>query len=201
MAIETSIWIYWLLCLLATILIVANRNFVDKLLSPYSKSFYLDKGYTTFLILGWITTFMASSVYILFTRKYEIGTYEISDLLLFSVMNGVLEQFMFIFWFLLGCYLGHIIVSKNHKLIFLFGYISYFIFSGLIHALFWTKVLPLHQPATVVMISALTTMSLIWMWLAWRYRAVVAIIAMHILIDFLMIGHLHFTWFDSLQLI
>ncbi|MFQ4141582.1 hypothetical protein [Chlorogloeopsis sp. ULAP02] len=201
MAIETSVWIYWLLCLLATALIVANRKFVYKLLSPYSASLYLDKGYTISLTLGWIATFLTSTVYILFTRKYETGTYKFSDILVFSFTNGVLEQFMFIFWFLLGCYIGHITLSKNHKLVFIFGYISYVIFSGLIHALFWTKVLPLHKPATVVMISTLATMSLIWMWLAWRYRAIVAIIAMHILIDFLMIGHLHFTWFDSLQLI
>jgi hypothetical protein len=43
-------------------------------------------------------------------------------------------------------------------------------------------------------------MSLFWMWLFWRYQAIVAIIAMHVAIDFLTVGHLHFPWFESIQL-
>ena len=50
------------------------------------------------------------------------------------------------------------------------------------------------------MAVALAAMSLVWMWLAWRYRAIVAIIAMHMAIDFLTAGHLHFTWFEPFQL-
>lgn len=62
------------------------------------------------------------------------------------------------------------------------------------------KVLPPHQPVSL-MALALATMSLVWMWLAWRYRAIVAIITMHMAIDFLTTGHLHFTWFEPFQLI
>jgi hypothetical protein len=199
MAIATSIWIYWLLCLFATILIIANRKFAYKLLSSNLELSHQGKGYTISLILGWITTFMASISYILFTQKYEPGSYEISDLLVFSFSNGVLEQFMFIFWFLLGCYIAKLIVPSNPKLVFACGYISYATFSGFIHALFWMKVLPEHQPAILIMPPLLSIMSLVWMWLIWRYKAFIATITMHIIVDFLMIGHLHFTWFESFQ--
>jgi chlorophyllide a hydrolase len=197
--IETTIWIYWLFCLMAAIVVIANRNFAYQLLSPDSDSFHREKGYTIYLILGWVTTLLASTGYILFTHKYEAGYYQVSDLILFSLFNGFLEQFMFVFWFLLGCYIAKMAAIKNPKLIFTLGYISYAIFSGLIHAFFWFKVLPYHEPAILIMPLLLATMSLLWMWLLWKYRALLAIIFMHIVIDFLTVGHLHFTWFESLQ--
>lgn len=148
--------------------------------------------------LGWGATLLAGASYILLTHKFETGSYAISDLLTFSFLNGVLEQFMFIFWFLLGCYVGKIITQNRPLLIFVFGYMGYALFSGLIHAFFWVVVLPSLQPS-LVMPFVLAATSLIWMWLLWRYQAVVAIIAMHIVVDFLMIGYLHFNWFERLQ--
>ncbi|NJM68708.1 MAG: hypothetical protein HC851_25130 [Acaryochloris sp. RU_4_1] len=192
MAIESIVWIYWLCCLAATALMISNRTVVYGLLSPASELPYQDKGYPISLILGWLATLATSIAYVLFTRKYETGTYEIADLVAFSVSNGILEQFMFIFWFLLGCYIGKILVPNRPKFIFTSGYISYAIFSGLIHVLFWIQVLPAHKPVTVLMALLLSTMSLLWMWLVWRYRALLSIIAMHIVIDFLTIGHLNF---------
>jgi hypothetical protein len=201
MAIETSIWTYWLFCATAMFLIVANRQFAYPLLSPDLDSPQKDKNYIIALVLGWIATLLAATAYILFTRKYETGAYQIPDLLLFAFSNGILEQFMFIFWLLVGCYLGKRYAPNSPKLIFTFGYISYAIFSGLIHAFFWTTVLPSHEPVSAVMAVTLGIMSLIWMWLFWRYQAIVAIVAMHIVIDLLMIGHLNFHWFESIQLI
>ena len=201
MAIETNIWIYWGFCAIAMLLLIANRKFAYPLLSPVLDSPQKNNNYTVALILGWIATFVAATGYILFTRKYETGDYEVLDIFLFSFFNGTLEQFMFIFWLLIGCYVGKLYAQDSPKLIFTFGYISYAIFSGLVHAFFWTTVLPRHEPVTAIMAVALATMSSVWMWLFWRYRALAAIIAMHIVIDFLMIGHLHFPWFESWQLI
>lgn len=201
MAIEINIWIYWGCCAIATLWLISNQKFADTLLSPALNSPQKEQNKTIFLILGWITTLLAATGYILFTHKYETGVYKIPDLLVFAFSNGVLEQFMFIFWLLLGCYLGKLYAPNSPKLIFTFGYISYAIFSGLIHAFFWTTVLPPHEPVSAIMAVALSIMSLVWMWLFWRYQAVMAIVAMHIVIDFLMIGHLHFSWFESWQLI
>ncbi|MEO1403570.1 MAG: hypothetical protein AAFV72_20310, partial [Cyanobacteria bacterium J06635_1] len=127
------------------------------------------------------------------------GPYELTDLTLFSIANGVLEQLMFVFWFLVGSYLGGRLFPKQPLRSFGMGYLSYVIYSGLIHPLFWVRVLPSHEPF-LPMIGILPLMSLFWMWLLWRYRAVTAIVAMHIVIDFLTIGHLHFPWFEALYL-
>jgi hypothetical protein len=194
-AIGVPIWIYWGFCLIAAVLVIVNRNQAYDLLSPLLSSFDKKRGYHFYLSLGWGATLLASASYILLTHKFESGSYSLPDLLTFSVLNGILEQFMFIFWFLLGCYAGKIMTPNRPKLIFVSGYIGYALFSGLIHALFWVAVLPSHQPSLLTPV-ALAGMSLVWMWLFWRYQALVAIIAMHIVIDFLMIGYLHFSWFE-----
>ena len=200
MAIEINVWIYWLCCAIAMLLIVTQKQkFTIPLLSPQASSSTNGQGYSIALSMGWITTILAAMGYILFTRKHETGDYEIPDLLVFSFSNGILEQFMFMFWLLIGCYLGKLYAPKSPKIIFTFGFIVYAIFSGLIHAFFWTTVLPAHEPVSVFMALVLTMMSWAWMWLFWRYQAVFAIISMHIFIDFFMIGHLHFTWFEPLQ--
>ena len=51
-----------------------------------------------------------------------------------------------------------------------------------------------------LMAVLLSAMSFAWMRLFWRYRSLLAIIAMHVVVDLLMIGHLHFTWFERLRL-
>lgn len=159
---------------------------------------YKEQNKTVFLILGWVSTFIASAIYILFTVKKETGSYQLADLISFSLLNGILEQFMFVFWFLGGCYLAQRKFPKHSIVIFIFGYIGYFMYSGAIHPLFWFQVLPAHEPF-MPMAFILPFMSLFWMWLFWRYRAILAIATMHIAIDFLTVGHLHFNWFESWQ--
>lgn len=197
MAIETNIWIYWGFCAIATLLVIANKEFAYTLLSPALNSPQKPQNKTLFLLLGWGFTFLASAIYILFTIKKKTGIYELSDLISFSVINGILEQFMFVFWFLLGCYLARQKLPENSIFSFILGYLGYFLYSGAIHPLFWFQVLPEHQPF-LPMVFILPFMSLFWMWLFWRYQAIVAIIAMHIAIDFLTVGHLHFNWFESI---
>ena len=201
MAIESIVWCYWALCLALTALMISNRKLIYGLLSPASGAVYKGNGYPISLILGWTATLTTAIIYILFTRKYETGPYEIPDLITFSFSNGILEQCMFIFWFLLGCYIGKNFAPNHPRIIFSSGYFVYAIFSGLIHAFFWIQVLPAHKPVSAAMAILLSIMSLLWMWLVWRYRALFSIMAMHITIDFLTIGHLNFHWFESIQLI
>jgi chlorophyllide a hydrolase len=191
MAIETSIWIYWLVCAIAAIVIISGRKFADQLLSSYLPLEQEKQGYFQTLLLGWVVSLLAAAVYALFTVKIVAGSYHLADLIVFSILNGILEQFMFIFWFLAGCYVGQKLFRSSPICIFACGYASYFLYSGLIHIFFWLRVLPEHDPFTGI-VFVLALMSAVWMWLLWRYRALIAIVAMHIVLDFLSIGHLHF---------
>ena len=195
MAIEINIWIYWLFCTLAMLSVILNKNFVYSLLRSNSSYPQKDGNYINLLIGGWITTFLASISYVIFTSKNAAGTYQISDLLAFSVLNGILEQFMFVFWFLIGCYLARLRTSKNSSYVFIWGYVCFFIFAGFIHAFFWIKVLPKHKPATAIIIPLLSIMSYFWMRIYWQFKKIMPTIFMHIFVDFITIGHLHFSWF------
>jgi hypothetical protein len=162
----------------------------------------LKDGYGLAIALGWGTTLLAAVGYILLTQRDAVGAYHIQDLIVFTLFNGPLEQLMFIGWFLLGCLVARAMGVRSTWKIFGLGFLTYSIYSGFIHALFWVAVLPTHQVSEFVFIriGLLTVMSLSWMWLFWRYRAIGTIICMHMVIDFLTIGHLHFHWFDSYQL-
>lgn len=197
MSIEFPIWIYWLGCGLAAVLLRLNQQRIPVLLSPDFQVPQTQKqGYWLTLGLGWVATAVAAICYILLTQKEVSGFYTLTDLTVFTFINGCLEQFMFIFWLLAGCWLAKqigVIVSWK---VFGLGFLSYAIFSGAIHALFWINVLPQHHPSPF-MPFILVAMSYLWMWLFWRYQAILAIIAMHMMIDFLTIGHLHFPWFGT----
>ncbi|OUC16678.1 MAG: hypothetical protein B0A82_00115 [Alkalinema sp. CACIAM 70d] len=199
MAIEIQIWLYWLVCLLAAVLLMVTRQKIPGLLSPQLETTE-QSGYLRSVLLGWAFTGLAAINYILLTHKETPGTYQLTDLGVFSLVNGTLEQLMFVFWFLLGCWLGKQLNVQSPWKIFGLGFLSYSLYSGAIHALFWVNVLPKHQPALIMPVFLLI-MSLGWMWLFWRYRALGSIITMHIMIDFLTLGHLHFPWFESYQFV
>ncbi|MEM9008600.1 MAG: hypothetical protein AAGE59_34460 [Cyanobacteria bacterium P01_F01_bin.86] len=197
MAIALPLWIYWAFCLVATGLLLSNRMLSQSLLSPMAS--ISRQGYFPTMLISWFVTLATAAIYILFTVKQVEGNYEVPDLLIFSGLNGTLEQCMFVLWFLVGCFVGQRLFPKSPWAIFGSGYISYVLYSGLIHPLFWFPVLPQHDPFWP-MVFILPVMSIFWMWLYWRYQALLEIIAMHIVIDWLTVGHLHFPWFEPFQL-
>lgn len=203
MMIESALWIYWLLCGVAAAVIVAYWQKLPLLLSPAISDTPPQKtGYISAVSLAWGATLLAAVGYILLTRKEIIGPYQLPDLAVFTVLNGVLEQLMFVFWFLAGCLLGRWLGVRSGWKIFVLGFLSYSVYSGFIHGWFWVSILPSHDISeyALVRVGLLLLMSLSWMWVFWRYRAIAAIICMHIFIDFFSIGHLHSTWFDAYQL-
>lgn len=192
MNIEVSIWIYWVFCTIAMFLIIQNKAIlVPSLLSPYANNSATKRNYQYTIGLGWFTTLISAIGYILFSYKTEIGSYHVLDRLIFSVFNGILEQFMFLFWMLVGCYLAKQWFAHRPRLVFISGYLSFAVFSGFIHALFWKSVLPHHEPNTFIIITMLSIMSLVWMWLFWRYKSIIPIMTMHVCLDWIMISHLH----------
>lgn len=189
--IELPFWIYWLCCGLATGILTLKWSRWSPLLAPRS-AHRSGLGYGVLLICGWLATLAAGICYVMFTEKRGDGSYQLPDLVLFSCVNGILEQGMFIFWFILGLLLAERWQITRPSWRFTLGFASYSLYSGLIHALFWTRFLPDHSPAGGLMVCLLVVMSGIWMGLVWRYQAIVSVGLMHILVDFITVGHLHF---------
>jgi chlorophyllide a hydrolase len=202
MLIGTSVWCYWLVCGCATSLLWMNWQHIPSLLGPAFGQCHSRQDYIQTVLVGWVTTLLTAIVYILFTHKQASGGYRFFDLLTFSFLNGVLEQLMFAFCFLVGCWLGCCFDLRPWQ-IFGTGFFCFCIYAGLIHGLFWVTVLPSHYIVDAIGIpfAVLLLMSFVWMQLLWRHRAITAIITMHIFLDFLTIGHLHFSWFEAYQLI
>jgi chlorophyllide a hydrolase len=202
MEIETPVWFYWLACGGAIAILFVKRQQIPSLLSPDLTLPQPQKGFIPALLLSWVATFAAAIAYIVLTQKQAPGSYHIPDLMLFTTFNGVLEQLMFVFWFLLGCWIAHQLKIQSGWKVFGLGFLVYSIYSALIHGLFWVNVLPPHEimSGIAIRMGLLMVMSCLWMWLVWRYRAFAVTILMHCTIDFLSIGHLHFAWFEPYQL-
>lgn len=107
----------------------------------------------------------------------------------FSLLNGLLETVLFIASFKVGVAIASTFTTVLLWL-FLTGTLTFFAYSGAIHALFWLKVLPPHlnkSPAMKnirrVWIAGLTLMSLLWVWLYFGYQDFWSVVVLHILFD------------------
>ena len=105
-------------------------------------------------------------------------------LVVFPVVNGVLETFLFFLAFDTGVHLAPSPAAQ-----FLSGFLVFSLYSGLIRAFMWDKlVFPKHinktSPISLgLMLEGLTLMSFTWMLLYFKYRAVKCVILLHILTD------------------
>ena len=71
---------------------------------------------------------LAAIGYVVLTRKDAAGFYQVQDLTVFALLNGSLEQLMFVFWFLLGCLVGKLLRVESAWKIFGLGFLSYSIY-------------------------------------------------------------------------
>lgn len=194
-AIEAPFWIYWLLCGVICSFLIRHHRFWLGLL-PSGAELRAGQGYQVAVISAWAMTLITGIYYVLTIQKQGQGSYQLIDLILFSGLNGSVEQGMFIFWFLLGVYGADQIRMTRSALRFTAGFISYSIYSGAIHAGFWSRFLPEHTCAGPILITCFLMMSLTWMVLLWRYTAILSLILMHGVIDFITVGHLQFDGFN-----
>ncbi len=194
MAIEWPIGQYWLVCAAVAVLLLWRWPVILSLLSPKPSSAQGEE--RALLIIGWTSTSLAALNYVMHTQKLAPGSYSLPDLVVFSLCNGCLDQMMSLAWFSLGSALGLRWGWSDPVQRFGIGFCSYALYTAGIRVAFWVNVLPLHRPDPSVPIG-LMVMSLVWMVIIWRYRAVLPVMAMHGVVDFITIGHLHFDWFGS----
>ncbi|MEO0646526.1 MAG: hypothetical protein AAFZ17_10290 [Cyanobacteria bacterium J06650_10] len=107
----------------------------------------------------------------------------------FSLANGLCETILFIASFKVGVAIAARFTTTSTWL-FLAGTLTFFAYSGAIHAFFWLKILPPHlnkSPAVknlrIVWIIGLTLMSLLWGWLYFGYQDVWSVVVLHVLFD------------------
>ncbi|MCU0492836.1 MAG: hypothetical protein MUD01_14690, partial [Chloroflexaceae bacterium] len=116
--------------------------------------------------------------------------------LLFALGNGFFETLAFALSYRLGEVLGHAIASlvapqAASGLGFALGIVGFVIFGGLIHGLFWLKLLPPHlddSPRARAIRKrrplAEIALVLVWSLCFWLYTDIWTVIFFHILVDF-----------------
>ena len=119
--------------------------------------------------------------------------------LVFSIGNGIAETFMFYAVFRIGTALAGRF-TQNPWALFFTGFIFFIIYSGLIHGLFWIKILPEHVVQTSLykpffmpvqmLIAASWALSFFW------YRDIRSVIFLHALVDLTMVCNVKFSLFN-----
>jgi hypothetical protein len=123
----------------------------------------------------------------------------IPTLIVFSIGNGIAETFFFYAFFQLGNFLAGK-VTNNPWLLFIAGFVSFMIYSGFIHALFWLPMLPEHVVQTSpykpffmpvqLLIAGSWALNFFW------YRDIRTVVFLHALVDLTMAWCVKFSLFN-----
>ena len=107
----------------------------------------------------------------------------------FAAVNGLCETMLFIASFKVGVAFASLFTTQPIWL-FMAGTLTFFVYSGAIHALFWLKILPPHlnkspevETIRLVWIAGLVMVSLLWVWLYFGYQDFWPVVALHALFD------------------
>jgi chlorophyllide a hydrolase len=125
-------------------------------------------------------------------------TIDLASVLIFSLGNGIAETIWFYAAFSFGRDLAERFAAGRHVQ-FVAGLLTFMLYSGLIHGLFWMTVLPEHiaiasefRPFLMPVLLAIT---LSWaLWFYW-YRDLHTVMVLHALIDITMICNVKFSMF------
>jgi len=107
----------------------------------------------------------------------------------FPLLNGICETILFIASFKIGVALANSFTTQPLWL-FLAGTVTFFAYSGAIHALFWLKILPPHLDKSPklksirrVWILGLVAVSLMWGWIYFTYQDFWSVAVLHAIFD------------------
>jgi chlorophyllide a hydrolase len=122
----------------------------------------------------------------------------IPTVIVFSIGNGIAETFMFYACFQLGIWLTSKFTG-NPWALFIAGFICFMIYSGIIHGLFWLRILPEHVVQTSpykplfmpvqLLIAGSWALNFFW------YRDIRTVIILHALVDLTMACSVKFSMF------
>ena len=123
---------------------------------------------------------------------------DIASVIVFTIGNGIAETFLFYAFFVIGEKLAGL-VTENPWALFIAGFVSFMIYSGFIHGLFWIDILPEHvnqasplKPLfmpTQILIAGSWALSFFW------YRDLPSVFVLHGLVDLTMILNVKFSLF------
>lgn len=161
------------------------------------------------LILYLIASFVFSQVLYYIVARDDGRPLRWWPTLLFAIGNGLCETFSFAISYRLGEVLGaglfQLFAPQFASLAgFIFGVITFSIYGGLIHGLFWLKILPPHlndDPLSckIRRFRPLAEVALVlgWSLCFWLTRDIWTVVLFHVLVDFYLMWRVRPTLFGA----
>jgi hypothetical protein len=129
------------------------------------------------------------------------------SLVVFGILNGACETFIFLAVFKLGEALMQNFTDKP-PYVFMSGVLMFMVFSGAIHGLFWINALPPHVvsisdlPADKVIFKQLffpfqIALVLVWSAMYFFFRDVWSVVALHTIVDAGVVYSIHYSLFTN----
>ena len=184
-----KIFAYWFIA------IVVGLFFFRKETFTFNTNFDLRRK----VLLGASLLIVAFNAWVYTSSTFDGGRpLDIASVIVFTIGNGIAETFLFYAFFVIGEKLAGL-VTENPWALFIAGFVSFMIYSGFIHGLFWIDILPEHvnqasplKPLfmpTQILIAGSWALSFFW------YRDLPSVFVLHGLVDLTMILNVKFSLF------
>jgi hypothetical protein len=183
---ERAVLIYWGISLLLSVLFLRDWIAAWNVGATFSQPS---------LIVYLAVTFVLSQVLYVLVARHDSRSILPLSTLIFALGNGVIETLSFALVYRLGELIGSGLVALFAPAAasvagYILGLIFFSIYGGLIHGLFWMKVLPPHfddspRSVTIRKLRPIAEVALVvgWSLCFWLYRDIWTIVAFHILVD------------------
>ncbi|MCG8342613.1 MAG: hypothetical protein MI684_07235 [Chlorobiales bacterium] len=188
-SVPMKIFAYWFIA------IVVGLFFFRKETFTFNTNFDLRRK----VLLGASLLIVAFNAWVYTNSTFDGGRpLDIASVIVFTIGNGIAETFLFYAFFVIGEKLAGL-VTENPWALFIAGFVSFMIYSGFIHGLFWIDILPEHvnqasplKPLfmpTQILIAGSWALSFFW------YRDLPSVFVLHGLVDLTMILNVKFSLF------
>ncbi len=146
-------------------------------------------------ILYLVLTFAFSQTLYVFVARHDNRPVRVIPTVIFSLGNGFFETLAFVFVYWLGATIGSALVGLFAPAAasvagFILGLIFFAIYGGLIHGLFWLRLLPPHfddspRSKAIRKFRPMAEVALVFGWCLclWLYQDIWTVIAFHTLVD------------------
>lgn len=183
---ERLIGLYWLLSSIIGVVFLWDWLTVWNVPATFSQPW---------LVLYLCASFALSQILYILVARHGGRPIHLGALVVFSVGNGIAETFAFAAVYRLGALLGSGLVGLFAPAYaslagFIAGVIGFTIYGGLIHGLFWLRVLPPHlddapRARTIRKLRPIAEVALVlgWSLCLWLYQDLWSVIFFHTLVD------------------
>ncbi len=193
--------IYWAIGVICAVFFLGEELMQPK---PLSKEDSWRRNFLFFFSL----LIVLANVYIYYNATSNGGRpLDLVSLVIFGILNGACETFIFLAVFKLGETLMKNFTDKSPYL-FMSGVLMFMVFSGAIHGLFWINALPPHVvsisdlPPDKVIFKQLffpfqIALVLVWSALYFFFRDVWSVVALHTIVDAGVVYSIHYSLFTN----